>query len=68
LFFYQSISTQTLPRATEKEKELQYQIKVLQSKLRRKEMRLLNICRLLKHIRQNCKCLYQLDHLYAKQL
>ncbi|XP_018375671.1 PREDICTED: THAP domain-containing protein 1-like [Trachymyrmex cornetzi] len=35
----QSVSTQTSSRATEKEKELRYRIKSLQSKLRRKELK-----------------------------
>lgn len=63
----QSVGTQTPPRRTEKEKELQCKIKILQSKLRRKELKIINICRLVKHIKRNGKCLNQLDHLYAKQ-
>ncbi|XP_011699830.1 PREDICTED: THAP domain-containing protein 1-like [Wasmannia auropunctata] len=51
-----SVYTQTSPRATEKEKELRQQIKILQSRLCRKERKILGIYQLLKHMKKNCKC------------
>ncbi|XP_012060439.1 PREDICTED: THAP domain-containing protein 1-like [Atta cephalotes] len=66
----QSVSTQTSSRATEKEKELRYRIKSLQSKLRRKELKELKNMRIpikyspiVKTYKKNCECL---DHLCTK--
>lgn len=58
--YYQNVKTQTSSKPTEKEKKLRYRIKILQSKLHRKELEVSRITRLLEHIKCNYNRLIEL--------